>query len=113
MAQTVQILLIDDVDGGEASETISFALDGAAYEIDLSETHAAELRNSFALWVANARRISARAGGRSSKRGPARTDRAQLQDMRRWARENGHRVSERGRVPQEIQQAYQEAHKAG
>ena len=70
MAQHVQVVLVDDLDGGKASETVSFALDGVAYEIDLSDKNAAKLRDALATWVGHARR----AGGRSSaRRGRARS----------------------------------------
>jgi hypothetical protein len=60
MAQRVQVLLVDDIDGGNAAETVSFALDGVSYEIDLSEANAQKLRDDLASWVGHARR----AGGR-------------------------------------------------
>ncbi|HEY5553492.1 MAG TPA: Lsr2 family protein, partial [Cellulomonas sp.] len=57
MAQRVQVLLVDDIDGGTADETVTFAVDGVTYEIDLTADHAAELRNSIATWVGHARKI--------------------------------------------------------
>ena len=60
MAQRVQIILEDDYDGGEADETVSFALDGAEYEIDLSSANAAELRNALAPWLSHARKVGGR-----------------------------------------------------
>ena len=59
MAQRVQIILEDDYDGGEADETVSFSLDGAEYEIDLSSANAAELRNALAPWLSHARKVVA------------------------------------------------------
>ncbi|WP_345713818.1 Lsr2 family protein, partial [Kineococcus glutinatus] len=64
MAQKVQVLLVDDVDGGEAAETVSFALDGVSYEIDLSDEHAGALRDAFAPWIGHARRVGGRTGAR-------------------------------------------------
>ena len=60
MAQKVQVLLLDDIDGSEAAETVSFSLDGVAYEIDLSADNARALRDSIAHWVGHARRTAVR-----------------------------------------------------
>ena len=71
MAQKVQILLIDDLDGGEAEGTVRFGLDGAEYEIDLSAEHAEALRKALAPYVSAARRApgaAARRPGRSGRR---------------------------------------------
>ena len=107
MAQKHIVQLIDDLDGGPAAETVSFALDGSAYEIDLSEKNAAALRDCLAGYVANARRsarqtVTPRSGGR----GPARVDREQTQAIRQWARQNGHKVGEKGRIPAAVIEAY-------
>src|SRR5918911_1549077 len=72
MAQKVQVILVDDVDGGEAAETVSFALDGVSYEIDVSEKNATALREALAPWVGHARRVGGRSSGgraRSSSSG--------------------------------------------
>ena len=107
MAQRVQIQLVDDLDGSEADETITFALDGANYEIDLSEANAKKLRDSFSRWVGGARKSSGR-GRRSGRRGGA--PRRDVGAVREWARSNGHQVSERGRIPAPVQEAYDKAH---
>ncbi len=109
MAQKVQVVLIDDLDGGEAEESVSFSLDGVSYEIDLSAANAEALRESVAEWIGHARRISGRAGrGRGAGRGrPAKAD---LTDVRSWARENGYPVSDRGRVAADVMNAYEAAH---
>lgn len=60
MAQRTRVVLLDDLDGGPAAETVSFALDGVGYEIDLSEEHAAQLRDDLARWVGHARRVRTR-----------------------------------------------------
>ena len=60
MAQKVQVLLVDDLDGGEARETVSFALDGVTYEIDLSEANASKMRDQLAKWIGHARRSGGR-----------------------------------------------------
>jgi hypothetical protein len=109
MAQKTIVQLIDDLDQGVAEETVSFGLDGAAYEIDLSAENAAKLRDVLAEYVANARR-SGRSGARPagpSRRGrAARGDREQTQAIREWARKNGHKVGEKGRIPAHILEAY-------
>lgn len=112
MAQRVQVILVDDIDGGQATETVTFSLDGVSYEIDLSEKNAARLRDSFSEWVGNARR----AGGRKvcGRRASAGTSRREdLNDVREWGRQNGFKVSDRGRVSGELQAAYDKAHGKG
>ena len=122
MAQKVQVILVDDVDGGEAAETVSFALDGVSYEIDVSEKNATALREALAPWVGHARRVGGRAssgrarsssggggGGGSRSRGSS-AGRHDLSDVRAWARENGYQVSDRGRVSSEVIAAYEKAH---
>ena len=112
MAQRVQVILVDDVSGGEASETVEFALDGVTYEIDLDNQNATRLREDLAPWIGQARRSGGRrqtrrragAGGTSSGRSE------ELAKMREWGRENGFKVSSRGRVSQELQDAYAAAH---
>jgi hypothetical protein len=111
VAQRVQIILEDDYDGGEADETVSFALDGAEYEIDLSTANATELRNALAPWLAHARKV----GGRKRTRGAAARQSAaessgSTSDIRAWALENGMEVSSRGRISSEVRQAYEQAH---
>ena len=116
MAQKVDVRFVDDLDGSEASGTVSFALDGRAYEIDLSEENAAKLRDSLATFVAAARRTGSRraASQRSSTSeapaAPARPSREATAAVRTWARENGHEVSERGRIPKAVIEAYNSAH---
>ncbi len=105
MAQRVQIILEDDYDGGTADETVSFSLDGAEYEIDLSTENAASLRDAVAPWLAHARKT----GGRR-KRGSKPTEVSSTSDIRAWAQANGHEVSSRGRVSADIREAYEKAH---
>ena len=72
MAQRVNVVLVDDIDGADAAETVSFALDGVDYEIDLSDKHASELRNAFSLYVGHARRTGGRRkSGRRASSAPA------------------------------------------
>jgi hypothetical protein len=111
MAKRTQVILIDDLDGGQADETLSFGLDGSSYEIDLSSKNAAALRDAMASYVGAAHRLG-RLGGRArGPRGtaPATTDREQTQAIRAWARRNGHTVSDRGRIPATIVEAYHAA----
>jgi len=110
MAQRVNIVLEDDLDGSEADETVTFALDGVTYEIDLNAKNAAALRDSLAQYVGHARRAAGRRpAGRpaASSRGTGKRD---LADVREWARSNGHQVSDRGRISAEVQAAYDKAH---
>ena len=116
MAQKVQVLLVDDLDGGEATETVSFALDGSAYEIDLSKKNADVLRDAFAKYVGAARkagRSGASSGGRSSSagrsRGSAAMDRDQAAAIRSWAKKQGLKVSDRGRIPASIIEQYNQS----
>ena len=111
MAQKVQVLLVDDIDGGTADETVSFALDGVSYEIDLTTEHATELRDALATWVGHARKTGGRTGSRGASTGAARPRRASdAGAVRAWAKENGFEVSERGRISAEIREAYDAAH---
>jgi hypothetical protein len=108
MAQKIQTLFIDDIDGGEAEGTVRFGLDGAEYEIDLSARHSDELRGSLENFIAHARK----AGG-SGRRGTARPGRKSSATdtvaARAWARENGFDIKERGRVPASVVAKYREA----
>lgn len=109
MATKQIIQLIDDLDQGAADETVSFAIDGSHYEIDLSAKNAAKLRDALANYVAHARRASRgpRGAASGSRRGrPARGDREQTHAIREWARKNGHKIGEKGRIPGHILEAY-------
>ncbi|WP_372736150.1 Lsr2 family protein [Nocardioides sp.] len=105
MAQRVQIVLDDDIDGGEATETISFALDGTNYEIDLNASNAAKLREALATYIGHGRKVT---GTRRSKRSAA-TGKGSAKEVRAWARANGMKVTDRGRVSQEVREAYEAA----
>ena len=114
MAQKHIVQLIDDLDQSAATETVAFGIDGAQYEIDLSAKNAAKLRDALASYVANARR-AARGAGRSYSAGrragrPTRSDREQTQAIREWARKNGHKVGEKGRIPAAVLEAYNAKH---
>src|SRR5215471_7458569 len=108
MAQKIQTLFIDDIDGGEAEGTVRFALDGAEYEIDLSAKHSDELHDSLKAYVDHARKVggSARRGTVRTGRKPSATDTVAV---RAWARDNGIDIKERGRVPASVVARYREA----
>ena len=114
MAQKVQVILVDDIDGGAAEETVSFAVDGASYEIDLSEKNAAALRDAFAPYVGAARKAGRASSGRSAGRtrssgSSATADREQNQAIREWAKKKGFKVSDRGRIPADVVEKYHAA----
>ena len=109
MAQKIHIILEDDLDGSEATETVTFGLDGTSYEIDLNDEHAAGLRDSLAEYVGHARKVgSARRGRRSTS--TAATGGPSAKEIRDWARANGYDVPDRGRVSAEVREAYDAAH---
>jgi len=101
-------VLVDDIDGGEAEETVKFALDGIQYEIDLSEKNAAKLRDALAPYVEAGTKMGRGGvvvGGRAAAargRGGAVADRDQNKAIREWAQAKGIKVSDRGRIKQEI-----------
>jgi len=107
MAQKVQVLMEDDLDGSEATETVSFSLDGTEYEIDLNDKHKEELFEVLNPYRTAARKVSystrpvrSRTGGRTRSTGPDNTE------VRRWAKDNGIEVADRGRVPAELINRY-------
>lgn len=108
MAQKVNIVLVDDIDGSDATQTVSFALDGASYEIDLSDENAAALRAALAGYVGVARKSgTASKRARRSGSGSAGSSSKLVRD---WARSEGYQVSDRGRVSAEVRKAYDAAH---
>ena len=110
MARKVQVQLLDDIDGAPAEETLTFALDGTNYEIDLSAKHAEKLRKSLEKFVQSARRVGrghVPTTARARSGSPARSDRVQNQAIRDWARRKGIGLSERGRIPRSIVEQYE------
>lgn len=111
MAQRIQVILEDDIDGTEATETVTFGLDGNTYEIDLNDEHATQLREAFAGYIAPARKVT---GASRRGRGVGRSARSDsgpsTKEIRDWARSNGHEVSERGRVPASVREAFDATH---
>jgi hypothetical protein len=132
MAQKIEVLLLDDLDGSEASQTVRFGLDGASYEIDLSDHNANALRDALADYVAHGRKNGRRTGPATMRpatmrpatmrpatmrpaasvargAGASRVDREQTHAIREWARNNGHTISDRGRIPAAVVEAFQSA----
>jgi hypothetical protein len=111
MVQKTVVTVVCDLphDGEvEGNETVSFALDGTAYEIDVCSAHAKELHDSFAGYIEHARRVAGGAARRrKSRSGPGRE---RSSEIRQWARERGEKVSERGRIPASIIQEYEATH---
>ncbi len=116
MAQRTIVVLEDDLDGGEATESILFALDGRTYEIDLNDDHAAQMREAFAPYVGVARRASGQAASRPprtsprgstpGKSGPGPED---SKAVRAWAEANGVDVNTRGRLSASVLAQYRAA----
>lgn len=106
MAREVTVLLIDDIDGTEATQTVTFALDGATYEIDLNDDHAEQLRSALEPFMKAGRRAR---GGTSTprKNQGASKDTARI---RQWAKDNGFTISSRGRIPAQVVEAYRKQH---
>ncbi len=110
MAQKVHIQLVDDFDGSDASETVAFGLDGATYEIDLNEKHAAKLRDVLAPYVGHARKAGGRKQGGRRSAPAGKGSGPSAKEIREWARDNGWDVPDRGRVAAEVREAYAAAH---
>lgn len=122
MARTTKTIYTCDLhEGDEVTEEVaevSFAFDGSAYEIDLCPEHRDEMEEAFATYIGAARRAT-RAGTSSPRRGTRSTsgsgrssggsDREEVQKIREWAREHGHKVSERGRLSSSVLEAYRAA----
>lgn len=114
MAQ--KLTLVDDVDGTPIEDgkggTVRFALDGTSYEIDLSDNNIEQLHASLATWIDAARKTSGRSTGSSSSSTSSskKSDPKQLQAIREWGNSNGHKVSDRGRIPANVVEAYEAAH---
>ena len=108
MAQKVNIVLVDDLDGSEATETISFGLDGTTYEIDLNDKNAAKLRDALSAYVGHARKVGA--APRRGRRSAAAGNGPSAKEIRDWARSNGYDVPARGRVSADVREAYSAAH---
>ena len=108
MAQKIQTLFIDDIDGGEAEGTVRFGLDGTDYEIDLNAKHTNDLHNALATYLAHARKAGS-AGRRGAARGNRGASTVDTVAVRAWAREQGIGIKDRGRVPADVIAKYQES----
>ena len=115
MAQQTTVRFIDDLDGSDTSGTFDFSLEGRQYQVDLSDENAAKLRDALAPYIDVARKAGSRSGGRGRPRQtavadkPARSNREETAAIRAWAREHGHQVSDRGRIPKSVLEAYKAA----
>jgi len=113
MAQKTQVVLTDDIDGSEATQTLTFAFQGVSYEIDLNDDHASALEESFHDWIESARKVTGSRGTkprRSSVTTGASGGGRDLNEVRAWLRSNGHEVADRGRVSQTLLEEYDKAH---
>ncbi len=108
MAQKVNIVLVDDIDGSEATETVSFGLDGTTYEIDLNDKNAGKLRDVLATYIGHGRKVGS--APRRGRRSAAPSGGPSAKEIRDWARANGHDVPDRGRVSADVRAAYDKAH---
>ena len=108
MAQRVITVLEDDIDGGEATETIRFGLDGTNYEIDLNEKNAKKLRGALEAYIEHARKATT--GSRGRRLSSARSGGPSPAEIREWATANGFDVPSRGRIPANVREAYDAAH---
>ena len=112
MARKVEVQLLDDIDGGQADETVMFGLDGTSYEIDLSNKHADNLRAVLEKYIVSSRKtgrgvVVPNSRVRRGSGGPARTDRAQNQAIRDWAKRKKITLSDRGRIARSIVEQYE------
>jgi nucleoid-associated protein Lsr2 len=110
MAQQIQTLFIDDIDGGEAAGTVRFALDGIEYEIDLSTEHTDELHTALGKYIGHARKTRGTVKQAPRSRRTAGT--TDTTAVRNWAREQGYDIKDRGRVPADLVAKYQAATRA-
>jgi hypothetical protein len=107
MAQKVQLILTDDIDGSSAAETVLFGIDGVTYEIDLTSEHAAELRDALTKYIEHGRKVGTPARGRAAGRGARATGRDYVPAaVREWAASQGIDVPARGRIPGEVLDRY-------
>jgi hypothetical protein len=116
MAQKVLVQLVDDLDGTSSTDiaTVTFGLDGVSYEIDLNEGNASNLREHLSEFITSARRTGGRVkrGGAAGASTGSGRNREQTQAIREWAKKNGHDVSDRGRIPAAVIQAFEAAQAA-
>ena len=114
MAQQTTVRFVDDLDGSEAVGTVSFSLENRTYAIDLSDENTDKLHEALAPFIEHARQIGRGSGRGRGQRQPStekhtRSNREETHAIREWARQNGHQVSDRGRIPKSVLEAYQAA----
>jgi hypothetical protein len=109
MAQRTQVYLTDDLDGTNIragkGETVTFALDGKTYEIDLTNKHSTALRKVLTPYIEAGRIVKTRRGVRVTRSKVG----ADVRTIKEWARANGYQVNERGRIPNDIREAFEAA----
>lgn len=111
MAQQTTVKYVDDLDGSEADENVTFALDGQSYEIDLSTEHAKALRENLAEYIEVARRVAGRPAKPAKKpQSKRQTSREESAEIREWAAKHDHKVADRGRIPRPVVEAYRAEH---
>jgi hypothetical protein len=112
MARETHVRLVDDLDGSDADETVTFGLDGSTYDIELSAKNAAALRDALAPYMSTARKAGSGGGSRgrrAASSAPRRAAGNESAEIRSWARANGHQVNERGRIPAAVVDAFRAA----
>jgi len=116
MAQKTITLLVSDLSGkelGEDGQTVRFGFLGVDYEMDVSQKEADEFAKAMEKYVSVARRTGGRRqSGVGAGAGRTTMDKEQAKKIRQWAAANGYKVSSRGRIPEEVQEAFQKAHAA-
>jgi hypothetical protein len=112
MPMAVKQIMIDDIDGSEGAETVEFSLEGIGYQIDLTEKNADALRKALAPFIDSARRTSAKrpSSRKTAAHRPAAEATINNDAIRDWAKSTGRKVSDRGRIPRDVVQAFEEAH---
>ncbi|MFD0775599.1 Lsr2 family protein [Streptomonospora algeriensis] len=112
MSRKVEVLLVDDLDGGTADESVEFGIDGKSYQIDLSSENAKELREVVSPYLQGARKVpqSGRKGQQGRKKTGGGSSR-RAAEIRSWAKQAGKQVNDRGRIPAEIVAEYEAAHR--
>jgi hypothetical protein len=116
MAQSITVVLTDDIDGSEATETVRFAIDGTWYEIDLNPGNAEKIREVFGEWIGSARRTGAapsRPGSGSGSGGIRRSREANPENaaVREWAQAEGIQIGGHGRIPAHVREMYEQSRK--
>jgi len=113
MAQKMQVVLTDDIDGSEATQTVTFSFQGVSYEIDLNDDHASALEESFHDWINSARKLTGSRGPKARRTSVSTGGTGggrDLNEVRTWLRAHGHEVADRGRVSQTLLEEYDKAH---